>query len=55
MNIQNPYNSVGNYLPSQPFGSVNDKVKKNENVLIEETGLNQYNFAVFFAASQHCL
>ena len=41
MNIQNPYNNVGNYLPPQPFGSVVDKVKNNENVLIKEAGLNQ--------------
>ena len=38
MNIQNPYNNVGNYLPPQPFASVVDKVKNNENVLIEEAG-----------------
>ena len=44
MNIQNPYNNVGIYFPTQPFGSVNDEVKNNENVLIEEAGLNQYNF-----------
>jgi len=44
MNIQNPYNNVGIYLPPQPFGSVVDKVKNNENILIEEAGLNQYNF-----------
>ena len=44
MNIQNPYNNVGKYLPPQPFASVVDKVKNNENVLFEEAGLNQYNF-----------
>ena len=46
MNIQNPYNNVGNYLLPQPFGSVVDNVKKNENVLIEEAGLYSYNFLV---------
>ena len=44
MNIQNPYNNVGNYLPPQPFASVVDNVKNNENVLIEEAGLDSYNF-----------
>ena len=44
MNNQNPYNNVANYLLPQPFASVVDKVKNNENVLIEEEGLNQYNF-----------
>ena len=38
-NIQNPYNNVGNYLLPQPFASVNDEVKNNENVLIEEARL----------------
>ena len=44
MNIQNPYNNVGIYLPPQPFGSVVDKVKNNENILIEEAGLDPYTF-----------
>ena len=44
MNIQNPYNNVGIYLPPQPFGSVVDNVKNNENLLIEEAGLDSYNF-----------
>ena len=43
-NIQNPFNNVGNSLPPQPFGSVVDQVKNNENVLIETAGLNPYNF-----------
>ncbi len=30
--LRNPYNNVGNVLPQQPFGSVVDQVKKNENV-----------------------
>ena len=42
--LRNPYNNVGNYLPPQPFGSVVDQVKNNENVLIETAGLNSYNF-----------
>ena len=42
--LRNPYNNVGNVLPPQPFGSVVDQVKNNENVLIETAGLNQYNF-----------
>ena len=29
--IQNPYDNVGNYLQPQPFGSVVDEVKNNEN------------------------
>jgi len=33
--IQNPFNNVGSSLPPQPFGSVVDQVKNNENVLIE--------------------
>ena len=44
MNIQKSYNNVGIYLPPQPFGSVVDKVKNYENILIVEAGLNQYNF-----------
>ena len=44
MNSQNPYNNVGKYLQPQPFGSVVDEVKNNENVLIEVAGLNQYIF-----------
>ena len=42
--LRNPYNNVGNVLPPQPFGSVVDQVKDNENVLIETAGLNPYNF-----------
>ena len=42
--IQNPFNNVGSFLPPQPFGSVVDQVKNNENVLIETAGLNAYNF-----------
>ena len=42
--LRNPYNNVGNSLPPQPFGSVVDQVKNNENVLIETAGLNTYNF-----------
>ena len=42
--IQNPFNNVGSSLPPQPFGSVVDQVKNNENVLIETAGLNPYNF-----------
>ena len=42
--LRNPYNNVGTSLPPQPFGSVVDQVKNNENVLIETAGLNQYNF-----------
>ena len=42
--IQNPFNNVGSFLPPQPFGSVVDQVKNNENVLIETAGLNPYNF-----------
>ena len=42
--LRNPYNNVGNDLPPQPFGSVVDQVKNNENVLIETAGLNAYNF-----------
>ena len=41
--LRNPYNNVGNDLPPQPFGSVVDQVKNNENVLIETAGLNPYN------------
>ena len=41
--LRNPYNNVGNVLPPQPFGSVVDQVKNNENVLIETAGLNPYN------------
>ena len=41
--LRNPYNNVGNFLPPQPFGSVVDQVKNNENVLIETAGLNPYN------------
>jgi len=44
MNISNPYNNIGSVLPPQPFGSVVDEVKNNENVLIETAGLNSYNF-----------
>ena len=44
INIQNPYNNVGKCLLPQPFGSVNDELKNNENVLIEKAGLKQYNF-----------
>jgi hypothetical protein len=42
--IKNPYNNIGSFLPPQPFGSVVDEVKNNENSLIETAGLNQYNF-----------
>ncbi len=42
--IRNPYNNVGNVLPPQPFGSVVDQVKNNENALIETAGLNTYSF-----------
>ena len=42
--LRNPYNNVGNVLPPQPFGSVVDHVKNNENALIETAGLNSYNF-----------
>ena len=42
--LRNPYNNVGNSLPPQPFGSVVDQVKNNENVLIETAGWNTYNF-----------
>ena len=37
--IRNPFNNVGSFLPPQPFGSVVDQVKNNENVLIETAGL----------------
>ena len=42
--LRNPYNNVGNSLPPQPYGSVVDHIKNNENALIETAGLNQYNF-----------
>ena len=42
--IRNPYNNVGNVLPPQPYGSVVDHIKNNENALIETAGLNTYNF-----------
>ena len=42
--IQNPFDNVGNSLPPQPFGSVVDQVKNNENVLIETAGLDPYTF-----------
>ncbi len=42
--IQNPFNNVGNSLPPQPFGSVVNQFKNNENVLIETTGLDPYTF-----------
>ena len=42
--LQNPYNNVGSVLPPQPFGSVVDHIKNNENALIETAGLNKYNF-----------
>ena len=42
--LRNPYNNVGNVLPPQPFGSVVDHVKNNENALIETAGLTAYNF-----------
>ena len=42
--LRNPYNNIGTSLPPQPFGSVVDEVKNNENVLIETAGLNTYNF-----------
>ena len=42
--IQNPFNNVGSFLPPQPFGSVVDQVKDNENVLIETAGLDPYTF-----------
>ena len=42
--IRNPYNNIGSVLPPQPFGSVVDEVKNNENVLIETAGLNSYKF-----------
>ena len=45
--IRNPYNNVGNVLPPQPFGSVVDHVKNNENALIETAGLTAYNFQDF--------
>ena len=35
--LRNPYNNVGSSLPPQPFGSVVDQVKNNENVLIENS------------------
>ena len=41
--LRNPYNNVGNVLPPQPFGSVVDHVKNNENVLTETAGLTAYN------------
>ena len=41
--LRNPYNNVGSSVPPQPFGSVVDQVKNNENVLIETAGLNPYN------------
>jgi hypothetical protein len=43
-NIQNPFNNVGNSLPPQPFGSVVNQLKNNENVLIETAGLDAYTF-----------
>ncbi len=43
-NMQNPFNNVGNSLPPQPFGSVVDQLKNNENVLIETAGLDAYTF-----------
>ncbi len=39
ISIRNPYNIVGKY-PPEPFGSVVDQVKNNENALIETAGLN---------------
>jgi hypothetical protein len=42
--LRNPYNNVGNDLSQQPFGSVIDQVKNNENELIENAGLNSFNF-----------
>ena len=36
--LQNPYNNVGSVLPPQPFGSVVDHIKNNENALIETAG-----------------
>ena len=41
--IQNPYRNVDQLGP-QPDDSVVDKVKDNENIYIEEAGLNAYNF-----------
>jgi hypothetical protein len=38
------YCEIGNSLPPQPFGSVVNQVKNNENVLIKTAGLNPYNF-----------
>ncbi len=35
---------MGNDLPPQPFCSVVDHIKNDENALIETAGLNQYNF-----------
>ena len=46
-NIRNPYNNVGFVLPPQPFGSVNDKILNNVNILIETAGLDPYTFADF--------
>jgi hypothetical protein len=46
-NIRNPYNNIGFVLPPQPFGSVNDKILNNENILIETAGLDPYTFADF--------
>ena len=43
-NIQNPFNNVGSSLPPQPFGSVVNQLKNNENVLIETAGLDAYTF-----------
>ncbi len=42
--LRNPYNNVGSILSPQPFGSVVDNLKNNENVLTETAGLNPYNF-----------
>ena len=45
--LSGKYNNVGFVLPPQPFGSVNDKILNNENILIETAGLDPYTFADF--------
>jgi hypothetical protein len=45
--IRNPYSNFGFVLTPRPFGSVNDIVLNNENILIETAGLDPYTFVDF--------
>ena len=43
MNIQNPYNNVGNYLPPQPFDSARNNLQRVQNTAFPPNRTKEFN------------